>query len=312
MFLSPSVFSYVADGIHVEKLLNWVKASILILYLFTKADYHTLFFPIAMFALVAGPIQQPIHILTTAVWIWIHQLQCNINNQLVSISEDKDNKPWRPLPAGRITSPQAQQLHGVVTILCLLLSTIGGYKMVVASAALMFTCLLYDQGRGSAHWMERIPLVVLMYGIFEYGSTRVISKPLYPSLDETARTAIISSLAVIATTAHIGDFPDVEGDAADGRSTIPIAFPRSSRIFTPLLFLGWSVYMVNMWDLGKISASLCVGLGSLVAGRNWFYCDKVNDKMTYKLHSVSGLLHSSFGHVLINYSYGSLLSTSCP
>ncbi|EJT97260.1 hypothetical protein DACRYDRAFT_111806 [Dacryopinax primogenitus] len=259
-------------------------ASIRTLYLFTKADYHTLFFPITMFALVAGPIQQPIHILTTAVWIWMHQLQCNINNQLVSISEDKDNKPWRPLPAGRITASQAQQLHIVVASLSFLLSAVGGYKMVIASIAMNVFDVLYDQGRGSARWMSRIPLVVVMYGLFEYGSTRVITG--FSELDDTARAAIMSSLAVIGTTAHIGDFQDVEGDAADGRSTVPIAFPRSSRIFTPLLVLGWSLFMANVWGLGVCSACAFVGLGALVAGRNWFYCDKAHDKNTYKLYSL--------------------------
>ena len=44
--------------------------------------------------------------LCAALWIYIAVLLFNLNNQYSpeSVAEDKINKPWRPIPAGRITS----------------------------------------------------------------------------------------------------------------------------------------------------------------------------------------------------------------
>ncbi|KZO93313.1 hypothetical protein CALVIDRAFT_486076 [Calocera viscosa TUFC12733] len=282
MALSLSTLQYlIGDNL---KLFRWVKSTVHTLYLFTKADYHTLFFPIMMFACVAGPVRSPSHLFASAAWVWLHQLRCNINNQRGSITEDAGNKPWRPLASGRMTPEQAKWLHAGVTLLCLLVCVPAGRELVVASALLTITTLLYDQLRMSAHWAKRVVLVVTMYGIFEYGATRVIGE--CRNIPIIALSAIGSSLLVIGTTAHVGDFPDVKGDAEDGRLTIPIAFPRSSRIITPLLILFWSWAMAVWWELGWGSTMLLMCMGGRVAWRNWTLRERAEDKYTYVLHSI--------------------------
>jgi len=237
-----------------------------------------------IFACVAGPVGSSTHLLASAAWTWIHLLQCNISNQSRSITEDAGNKSWRPLPSGRITPYQAHLLHAIVTVLCISSSALYGWQMALGSIALTITTILYDYFRMSAQWTTRVPLVVTMYGVFEYGATKIISGGL--SLDNIAGAAIISSLIVIATTAHVGDFPDVEGDKEDGRCTIPIVFPKSSRIITPMLIMFWSVFMVMEWDLGTSTAILFELISAVVACRNLLLRDKQSDKRTYVLHSL--------------------------
>lgn len=128
-----------------------------------------------MFACVAGPAQSPTYFAASLAWTFLHQLQCNISNQYYSVVEDAGNKPWRPLPAGRITLEQAFLLHAIVTTLCLVFSATYGWQLVIASLALTVTTVLYDRLRMSGHYMKRVLLVVSMYGIFEYGATVVIS-----------------------------------------------------------------------------------------------------------------------------------------
>ncbi|KZO93326.1 hypothetical protein CALVIDRAFT_485973 [Calocera viscosa TUFC12733] len=269
-------------SIHIP--IQWLSDGLYTLYLFTKADYHTLFFPILIFACVAGPVRSPYHFFAAVAWTWLHLLQCNISNQYRSITEDAGNKPWRPLPAGRITPDQASKLHAVVTLLCLLASAPSGWEMVLVSITLTVTTILYDNLRMSAHWAKRVVCVVTGYGIFEYGATKVIAGSV--PLDNIAWAAIASSLIVIATTAHVGDFPDVEGDKQDGRWTIPIAFPKSSRVITPVLIMFWSIAMAVQWELGLFNAVSLVLMGALVAYRNLALREWSSDKRTYVLHSI--------------------------
>jgi len=299
MVLSLSTLQYVLGNIkvahwrdqtsarslkNVQLPIQWLKDSLYTLFLFTYADYHTLFFPIMIFACVAGPVRSPYHFVAGMIWTWLHLLQCNISNQYRSITEDAGNKPWRPLPAGRITADQASLLHAVVTALCILMSVPSGWEMVLVSVTLTVTTVLYDNLRMSAHWAKRVVCVVTGYGIFEYGATKVIAGSV--PLDNIGWAAIASSLAVIATTAHVGDFPDVEGDTEDGRWTIPIAFPKISRVITPMLIMFWSIYMALHWELGLINAVSLMLMGSLLAYRNMFLRDWSSDKRTYVLHSV--------------------------
>ncbi|KZT52113.1 hypothetical protein CALCODRAFT_476347 [Calocera cornea HHB12733] len=271
-------------SVHIP--VQWFKDSIYTLYLFTKADYHTLFFPILIFACVAGPVRSPFHFTAAIAWTWLHLLQCNISNQYRSVAEDAGNKSWRPLPAKRITLEQSSQLHAAVTLLCLLVSAPSGWRMALVSVTLTVTTILYDNLRMSAHWAKRVICVVTGYGIFEYGATKVIGASGSVPLDNTAWAAIASSLLVIATTAHVGDFPDVEGDIQDGRWTIPIAFPEISRVITPILILFWSMFMALRWELGLFNGVSLVLMGALVAYRNLVLRDWSSDKRTYVLHSM--------------------------
>lgn len=93
------------------------------LFLFTKSDFKTVIFPQTAFAISAalsaaalvegGPLsltQVATRLPWMLVWLWTNLLVGNISNQRTeaSIIEDAANKPWRPLPAGRLTREEAQ------------------------------------------------------------------------------------------------------------------------------------------------------------------------------------------------------------
>lgn len=95
------------------------------LWLFTYSDIKTIIIPKALFgiaALVSGrnltKDERPeISIVISCVqliilWTWINLLPLDINNQRSpeSILEDKANKPWRPIAAGKLTAKEARVL----------------------------------------------------------------------------------------------------------------------------------------------------------------------------------------------------------
>jgi hypothetical protein len=70
-------------------------------------------------------------------WSWSNLLLFCIHNQLEpdSIMEDKANKPWRPLPSGRITSQQSKILLTILYPAVALHSYVyGGFKPFLLEA----------------------------------------------------------------------------------------------------------------------------------------------------------------------------------
>ena len=94
------------------------------IHLVTKSDVEPVVIPETLFALVsalAGPVlaenPSPMllsvirHLPRTILWIYLNLLALDLSNQRLpsSIVEDSINKPWRPIPAGRISSEQVRQ-----------------------------------------------------------------------------------------------------------------------------------------------------------------------------------------------------------
>ena len=89
------------------------------------------------------------------------------------------------------------------------------------------------------------------------------------------------------STIQAQDFKDVEGDAAIGRETLPILYPRSSRIVTAALIPMWSVLVTRLWTMdGVLSVSTVLvgcaaGLSFIVGPRT-----RASDERSYKLYNV--------------------------
>ncbi len=64
-----------------------------------------------------------------------------------------------------------------------------------------------------------------------------------------SRDAQILNFLLILTTTHAQDFRDVVGDRATGRLTIPLAYPRVSRLSMLVLLPVWSYFLCNFWDV---------------------------------------------------------------
>ncbi len=55
-------------------------------------------------------------------WIFLHLLLCDVSNQSTSSLEDEANKPYRPIPSGRLSDEAAKRLLVVLYGVCLLVS----------------------------------------------------------------------------------------------------------------------------------------------------------------------------------------------
>lgn len=141
------------------------------LLLFTWNDYKTMFLPVVsrlqllgirmthralngwqcIFAIVNTPNFTLSNIPHQWIWTWIHLLHFNVSNQSLSGHGDRQDKPWRPLPAGRISVPQARILRWALMPVCMLLSYYYSIGVCMASAVLSLSIFLYDDVLISAH-----------------------------------------------------------------------------------------------------------------------------------------------------------------
>ncbi|KAJ7203564.1 hypothetical protein GGX14DRAFT_535885 [Mycena pura] len=195
--------------------------------LFTWTDYKTIFIPITAFACAAGPLHSMSNLLQTGLWIWMHLLRCAISNQARSKEEDAMNRPWRPLPSGRVTESQAIVLRWVVAGICVLWSTLDGRDQVLTSLGMLLTTFMHDEAGLSKHYVA-----------FEIGATKIIAASRH--LDSVSVHAVIISGILISTTIQAQDFPDVEGDAAMGRVGGASPTPYTRR--NSLALLPWALW----------------------------------------------------------------------
>lgn len=95
------------------------------LWLFTRSDLKTIVGPVTCFGLCnaiamdvslsnSDAATTALSILprlpATFLWVWTNLLPFSMNNQSqqCSIVEDRINKPWRPIPSGRISMREAK------------------------------------------------------------------------------------------------------------------------------------------------------------------------------------------------------------
>ncbi|KAI0762740.1 UbiA prenyltransferase family [Fomes fomentarius] len=217
------------------------------------------------------------------LWIWAHLLQFCMSNQCVGLQEDAENKPWRPIPSKRITVVAARRLRWAALAVCLVLSARSG--VLLPSVALALATLAYNELRLDSHWASRHMCNALGYAAFNAGATYVgcsgsqcIPKP-------TISTAQIINALVVLTTIHAPDFEDAAGDRLDGRLTLPVVYPRGSRIAITAILLAWSAFLVRYWAAGSVCTMVLLGLGS-AAGVRFLVCDSARaDHTSFRLYT---------------------------
>ncbi|KUI73111.1 Digeranylgeranylglyceryl phosphate synthase [Cytospora mali] len=171
---------------------------------------------------------------------FVNLLNFDLSNQRhpESVAEDKANKPWRPLPTGKVTPEQTRRaLHITVPLALIINLALGVWHEGLFIEVLVW---YYNDLRGSDE-LFRDAIIAVAYGLFNQGSLRVAAYP-HTSINWRGHvwTAMISS--VILTTMHIQDLKDQRGDRQRGRKTIPLFFGdiaarRALSVFVPL----WSI-----------------------------------------------------------------------
>lgn len=100
---------------------------------------------------------------------------------------------------------------------------------------------------------------------------------------------ILNSL-VILTTIQAADFRDADGDAARGRSTIPLVWPTFSRQSMPALLVLWSLAVCAVSTFGTQTAvQVAFALAGLGTGlRFQLLTTPKHDRLSYLWYDVRG------------------------
>lgn len=254
------------------------------LLLFTWTDYKTIFLPITAFACATAPLHSASRLLQAWSWIWLHQLMCNVSNQARSKEEDVLNRPWRPLPSGRVSEAAAVRLRHLTVLVCLLHSYMCGWDMVAVTAGLMLTTYFYDNVGLASHHLGKSLCNIGGYTAFEIGATKLVGDT--RALDHISWIAVVISGTLIFTTVHTQDFPDVEGDAKLGRVTFPIYAPETARLFTICAMVIWSLFLCWFWKVDTGVSTAMFALGLFVGLRFYWWRTPEHDARSYLIYNI--------------------------
>ncbi|PSR76877.1 UbiA prenyltransferase family [Coniella lustricola] len=290
-------------GLLVVSLLNRVLYHTQTLWLFTLSDLKTIAVPSTVFG-VSNAIVAPVYgisagtdtlgiILRTPLvflWVWANLLPFDINNQHTpsAIAEDSINKPWRPLPQGRITPAQAKVaiycLYPAVQLVSIRLD--GGLRQ---GLALIFLGIWYNNfGGADYHPFVRNSINAMGYICFISGAMEVALGAPIPITTSGSSLRLLQWLlilgSVILTTVHTQDLADQEGDALRGRRTIPLVIGDSPARYTiAIAMLFWGFVCPFMWHGSTLSRALSLLLSSWVIIRTLRFRNTTSDKKTFRI-----------------------------
>jgi len=256
----------------VEGLSRFLNA----LWLFTRSDVKNVMFPITAWAYAAISNHHPSRLVGSMLWVWIHLLHFNVANQYHAVDEDRVNKPHRPIPSNKISQEHAAVLRWALWPVCLAISAMYGRSVLFFSLVLLMTTAGYNELELSQHWFFKHTLLVGIYAAFDLAPKIILGLP-------TSHTSAAVSCLILLTTVQIQDFPDISGDLLSHRRTIPIAFPKTSRLFTAASVIIWSLVVVRLWALGWITSLVSMLLGAVVAWRTGNFTTPESGKRTVVL-----------------------------
>lgn len=237
----------------------------------------------------------------TFFWVWVNVLLFSISNQRSedAMVEDAINKPWRPLPAGRINPSQARRLllMGIPLVVGVCYFYLGATQETIV--CLLLTWMYNDLGGADEHFMVRNGVNSAAYFVYGCGAMRVASNL---TLDDALQTGAVQWLgivsAIILSTMHVQDLKDQEGDRARARSTAPLALGDTVARGTIVGgVLTWSILAPMYWfssvsvpvascGLGLVAAAIPCLLAVLVSFRVLSWRDPRSDTITYKYWSI--------------------------
>ncbi len=270
------------------------------LWLFTFNDLKTMVFPSTAFAIsnglaayqagsasshIGGPLVFLIRLPIILLWTWINLLSFAVNNQRhpSALQEDRLNKPWRPMPAGRLTGAQAKSL-ALVTYPSTFLASIllgGGTAQCVLLA--LFGYLYNDLKGGDVNWLLRNLLNACGFTCFASGALEVAShSPIAPG--SIPWLLIIG--AVVCTTVHTQDMYDQAGDLAAGRKTAPLVIGDGpARWSIAIMIAAWSWLSPMYWGSATVGYFAPVTLGVSVSLRSLVKRTVEEDKTTFRIYN---------------------------
>ncbi|KAK0184457.1 UbiA prenyltransferase family [Armillaria mellea] len=254
------------------------------MYLFTKSDVKTILVPVSVFGVVATTEVSPHRKIYMIFWVWIHLLQFCVSNQVSGIGEDAVNKPWRPLPASRITSEDAYRLRWILLPLCVGLSISQGVSRV--GIILSLGIWINNDLGFDRHWFTRNLCSALGYWAFNHGATSILCAGNRCEIGRHVLVAEMFSSLIVLTTIQAQDFQDIEGDRVLEHHTLPILLPTVSRNAMLLLLIAWSISLGQMAQLQGLRYALFTFSGIAVGYRFVAYRTARQDHKSYVYYNV--------------------------
>ncbi|KAH9017383.1 UbiA prenyltransferase family-domain-containing protein [Lactarius pseudohatsudake] len=253
-----------------------------ILYLFTRSDLKTIVLPVTFFAYLASPSTTPDRMLFAMLWTWLHLLQFCVSNQSLDPEEDSSNKPWRPIPSSLISVDNARNLRWMLLPLCISVSVRLEVYWQGMSLALAF--LAHNEFGLHSHLFMRNICNAWGYASFNAGAFAIASG----QSTVTTRTMIsfaINSLIIISTI-YAQDFRDEVGDKRMGRQTIPILWPKGSRIGIFMVLAAWSICLSWACGLGSFFSVLFCAWAIFVGLRFFQKRTAEADQRSYRYYNI--------------------------
>lgn len=218
------------------------------------------------------------------LWSWAQLLISCLLNQRHSgaIAEDAINKPWRPIPAGRISPENATHiLYCGVPLQVLYSYFVGGLGLCIAE---FFFVVWYNVFGGDENPLIRNVLNAIGIGCFYGGPVEIVHGNI-SLLSSTKTTSWLMIVALtIAITVHVQDFRDVIGDKQRGRRTIPIVYGnRLARLSIVVGTILCSCSAPLFWKLGPAGFSLPVISGLLMICNLLWNQTLEGDNLSWKL-----------------------------
>ncbi len=247
------------------------------MFLFTKTDFKTVILPQSVFALAMvlskagsalapsqGRMQIALRLPLMFLWLWIHLLVENIANQRLpeAILEDKENKPWRPMPTGRLSPDEALGFLRAAVPLVIGLSIVLG-SFVPSVTLMTFIWLYNDLDGSSAGPIRRNIITTAGLCCFGWGAvTTLLAGDVSPEGERLLGKWMALTAAMLITTVHAQDFPDISGDIARGRQTMPLLYGKDlSRRTLAVLAVVWGVAFSAFWNVSFWGwlGPMCIG-----------------------------------------------------
>ncbi|OTA53869.1 hypothetical protein K449DRAFT_339257 [Hypoxylon sp. EC38] len=179
---------------------------------------------------------------------WYNVLIFDLANQRSpeSIQEDLLNKPWRPIPTGKVTADQARRAMLVAIPAALMFNyALGVWRQGVFIQILTW---LYNDLRGGDEVVRDL-IISIAYGMFNSGSLQIaVGSQAQISRGGIIWTSIISG--VILTTMQVQDLKDQAGDSSRGRKTVALFLgDHVSRLCIAFFVTFWSIICAYFWLL---------------------------------------------------------------
>ncbi|CEJ59401.1 hypothetical protein PMG11_08026 [Penicillium brasilianum] len=271
------------------RLLEIVRYHAYTLWLFCFNDLKTMVFPSIAFAFFHSSHLYGTIFLSRLplmfAYTWFNLLGFTVNNQRHpgSVAEDKLNKPWRPIAAGRLTTTQAHTLGLWSLPIALAVSALVGGGVVQSALLAIFGTIYNDFGGGDGHWLVRNLLNAAGFTSFASGTLEVA---LQSSLPRSMIPWIFLIALVVGTSVHVQDMYDQPGDAAAGRRTLPLVIgDEMARWSIAIVVTAWSILCPLYWSSDLVGYLGPLGLGLWVSSRSLRKRTVKEDRTTFRIYN---------------------------